>query len=523
MENNPRISKYTSFNPNLLAQNDKRNVQRARNELESCVVKCQNNLGVPAFAAFPVMDSKRGVIGVEIFAVAQPLKDVFDEALKNRLMEACKVSMVEILEKVTKMNAGDEIENVQSGRATGKVELAKPSKPIFAMNSRDMDCYFGQLKSSVAARDGVKIVRKWAKKVEGKIVDGEKLEDEILEPTKLPTFDGYVESVLPAKEYFGSSKKFERGHLLWRMQLASAYVMAVNGEDYNSYAHTVPNDYVAKDWNLDDLLGMGENPTETSGQNKQKRKRKNRLDSLVNEHGGATAADEDYDSDSFPDLNNEPQFDRHDAGYQEEMQRTPSHESDNSLFSGSHSSVSDGNPPADDEVQETEEFTQEEVAEKLSQEKQMVLEEMAAEENDILKFVTGQSNLEEFTYQIMNIKTIVSADGYRATASDGKRKYSKVVFNSKLSPLVEELLGNDQKIVIKISQHRIFNKSIAIIDSFRPHWNANNEVLGKPTELKISEINDILSNPDERYAASPGNLQSKVTMRQPGKLRNTGK
>ena len=164
MENNPRISKYTSFNPNLLAQNDKRNVQRARNELESCFVKCQNNLGVPAFAAFPVMDSKRGVIGVEIFAVAQPLKDVFDEALKNRLMEACKVSMVEILEKVTKMNAGDEIENVQSGRATGKVELAKPSKPIFAMNSRDMDCYFGQLKSSVAARDGVKIVRKWAKK-----------------------------------------------------------------------------------------------------------------------------------------------------------------------------------------------------------------------------------------------------------------------------------------------------------------------------------------------------------------------
>ena len=88
---------------------------------------------------------------------------------------------------------------------------------------------------------------------------------------------------------------------------------------------------------------------------------------------------------------------------------------------------------------------------------------------------------------------------------------------------MEELLGNDQKIVIKISQHRIFNKSIAIIDSFRPHWNANNEVLGKPTELKISEINDILSNPDERYAASPGNLQSKVTMRQPGKLRNTGK
>ena len=112
-------------------------------------------------------------------------------------------------------------------------------------------------------------------------------------------------------------------------------------------------------------------------------------------------------------MNNEPQFERNDAEYQEAMQRTPSHESENSLFSGRHSSVSDGNPPAEDEDQETEEFTQEEVAGKIFQEKQMVMEEMAAEENDILKFVTGQSNLEEFTYQILNIKTIVSADGYR--------------------------------------------------------------------------------------------------------------
>ena len=42
----------------------------------------------------------------------------------------------------------------------------------------------------------------------------------------------------------------------------------------------------------------------------------------------------------------------------------------------------------------------------------MVLEEMAAEENDILKFVTGQSNLEEFTYQIMNIKAVEAAGYY---------------------------------------------------------------------------------------------------------------
>jgi hypothetical protein len=66
--------------------------------------------------------------------------------------------MVEILKKATKMNTGDEVEKVQSQRTP-----AKASKPIFAMNSREMDCFFGQLKTSMAAGDCVITVRKWAK------------------------------------------------------------------------------------------------------------------------------------------------------------------------------------------------------------------------------------------------------------------------------------------------------------------------------------------------------------------------
>ena len=106
--------------------------------------------------------------------------------------------------------------------------------------------------------------------------------------------------------------------------------------------------------------------------------------------------------------------------------------------------------------------------------------------------------------------------------SDGKRLYSKVFFNSKLTPLVQKYLDNDDKVIIKINLYRLFNKSVVIIDSFAAYWNPRGEVLGNPTELTMTEVNDVLLNPDERYASSPGNLQARVTMRNPGKLKNAG-
>ena len=39
----------------------------------------------------------------------------------------------------------------------------------------------------------------------------------------------------------------------------------------------------------------------------------------------------------------------------------------------------------------------------------------------------------------------------------------KVIFYSKLSPLVKKLLCNEKKIIIKINHHRIFNNAVIII------------------------------------------------------------
>ena len=100
------------------------------------------------------------------------------------------------------------------------------------------------------------------------------------EATPIPSFDQYVESILPSSQYFGSSTKFEPGNLLWRLQLVCAYILTKFGEDYNTYAHVIPVEYVAKHWSIEDFIQMSENPKETAGNNVMKRKRKNKVDNI---------------------------------------------------------------------------------------------------------------------------------------------------------------------------------------------------------------------------------------------------
>ena len=506
---NPLINRYNTFSPNLSNHNDKRNIKRARDELESLVAKCHNKIGVPAFAGFPIMDAKRGVVGLEIFAVNKSLKDFFEnEALKTSLKEACELSMVEILEKaVNKINDDLTEANDEAGddvRAVVQNDLAKPDKPIFAMNSKEMDSYFGQLKSSLAVRDDVKIVRKWAKK-EG---------NEVLAPTKIPAFDEFVESVLPSNEYFGSSKKFARGKLHWRMQLVSAYLLTKYGYDFNSYAKVVPNDYVAKEWVMQDLIGMGDNPVEASNANKQKRKRKNRVLTLQDHVAVPTEVTADNDAvDDSEEKEDEVVAPADFLDEQEELNN--SLRSENSLFSGSHASIDEHN--ADDDNEDVESDNED----NWPSQKNVIIEEMVEEDNDLVKFITKQSSREEFIYQVLDVKYVEKGQGYRAIFSDTKRQYRKVFFNSKLSPLVQKYLDNDGKFVIKVGQHRLFNNAVIIVDCFKLYWDPRKEILGNPEDITNAEVNEILANPDENYAASPSLFQAKVTTRMPGKLKKT--
>ena len=84
---NPKLLKVADFRPNLTDQNDKRNLKRARDDLECLVTKSYNNLAFPCFAGVPVLDPKRGVVGMEIFAMAGPLKDFFTDDLRESLKQ----------------------------------------------------------------------------------------------------------------------------------------------------------------------------------------------------------------------------------------------------------------------------------------------------------------------------------------------------------------------------------------------------------------------------------------------------
>ena len=65
-----------------------------------------------------------GIVGIEIFTDVDPLKELFaEEDLTNRLMDACRLSMVEILEKVSRVNEGLEVEDIETGKAKEKIEL----------------------------------------------------------------------------------------------------------------------------------------------------------------------------------------------------------------------------------------------------------------------------------------------------------------------------------------------------------------------------------------------------------------
>ena len=80
----------------------------------------------------------------------------------------------------------------------------------------------------------------------------------------------------------------------------------------------------------------------------------------------------------------------------------------------------------------------------------------------------------------------------------------KVIFYSKLSPLVKKLLCNEKKIIIKINQHRIFNNAVVII------------VKSAQTPFKLGEVALVLANqtppPPHHPPTHPGKFISQLEL-----------
>ena len=511
---NPKLLKVKEFRPNITDQNDRRNLKRARDDFETLVTKCYNNLAFPCFAGVPVLDPKRGVVGLELFAMGEPLKEFFTDDKKETLLSKLQESMVEVLAKMNDLADENDQENL-TGVATEVVEeLAKPLKPVFYMNSSEMDTYFSALKSSVARKDGVKIKRKWPKVVDGHVI----------EPTSLPSFDAFVESVLPSSQYFGAKTKFVAGNLLWRQQIVCAYLLEQNGYNYNTYAHNVTEDHVAKTWKLTDLIEIGRNPKETAKLNVVKRNRKNKLDNIgqlvqevieqeqnapdEREHNDTAGLEEEQDENTGAPENIEENHDSRDEQENEAL--------DNSLL-GSHSS---GSPHVSREssLSFDARVFQMEVEENHEKEKKIVISEMKEAGNDLITFSSGEEREGGYILQAYDLLYVEAAKCYRATLSDGSKATDRVLFNSLLNDKVEEDL-KEKKNLVKVTSHRIFNSSMIIIDDFDPYWDAKNEILMTPQLLSKDYLKHISEmEADKSYATSPGLLDRKVTKRDPRKL-----
>ena len=117
------------------------------------------------------------------------------------------------------------------------------------------------MKSLLAAND--KIKRKWTKIIEGKPT---------LMPTKIPSLDEVCEKILPS-EIFVPGQKFPLGNVQWRLKLICAYIMLKNGENPDTFADEVPEDFKPTGFGLKDLEEFSNN-IEASVPRKIERKKK---------------------------------------------------------------------------------------------------------------------------------------------------------------------------------------------------------------------------------------------------------
>ena len=158
-------------------------------------MKNHNHTGIPSFAGIPLLDCKGKITGINMFTLSGPLQLFFSrDDVREDLYEAFQAAMVDICAKKANILDGKKVAPVAS--SSSLVKYAKPTRPIWDLGAKEMDCFFTLFKESVAKRDGVKIRRKWPKFEKGVLVEP---------PTPIPSFDSTVKRILPSSEYKGST------------------------------------------------------------------------------------------------------------------------------------------------------------------------------------------------------------------------------------------------------------------------------------------------------------------------------
>ena len=121
------------------------------------------------------------------------------------------------------------------------------------MNHKQAEKYAGPLLNSLYEIEGVKCERKYPK------VDNE-TNTLLAEPTPLDIYDSIADKILPRNEYFGPGKSFDPDNITWRIKLLACYMMQKKGINYNDYCKNKPSDYVNRNFTIEDLENLAEDP-----------------------------------------------------------------------------------------------------------------------------------------------------------------------------------------------------------------------------------------------------------------------
>ena len=207
-------------------------------------------MGFGSIAAAPLVNANREIVSYKYCAPKGSSLETWlhQPEIKNGFETACIATQVWIFDKEEKRQNNTD-KDMDPSISESDIKLLEPDVPIFAMNGKDADNYFAPFLDRLYEMEGTKCTRKYPKvdKETGII---------IAEPTPLEIYVSIADSILPRSEYFGPSKGFKPGNLTWRIKLVVCYIMQLKGIPYNTYCSRKPDDYVDRNFTIEDLQNL---------------------------------------------------------------------------------------------------------------------------------------------------------------------------------------------------------------------------------------------------------------------------
>jgi len=261
-----RLAKYRKFSPpDIKWRNDRRQMEQATSGLEVLVAKNFSKLALPCVALYPDVDLKTGKFkGFKVAVPDGPLKNHFEqEETIETYFQLFRDATLDAMAKKHRLEDGDDIQATVTVLKTSGV--TKPPRPIWDLTLKELENFFTNLKTELAKEEGIKLRPKWPKIVNNVAVTL---------PTKLPSFDDVVETILPSAMYV-PYQRFPPGYLHWRLKLVCAYLLNKYDLDADTFAEEIPQDFEPKNFDVKKLVEFSNNIEVSAEEYNGKKKRMN--------------------------------------------------------------------------------------------------------------------------------------------------------------------------------------------------------------------------------------------------------